>query len=194
MFALVVDLLRWIEWAHPSLGRTRALPLNALSGVVLIDEVDAHLHPRWQREVGFLLTRTFPRLQFIVTSHSPFVAMAAGEGALSVLRQDGGAVRIDREVPSPSGWAVDQVLSQMFDLDSLRDPDTEDKLKSYQRLRLARGAGKLTPKETKDLQKLEEDLSARVRGVEGIHGSWALQQDLDLITEKLKERRRGRRA
>ncbi|MEZ5729390.1 MAG: AAA family ATPase [Burkholderiaceae bacterium] len=42
-------------------------------GVVLIDEVDVHLHPMWQRSIGIWLTRHFPNLQFIVTTHSPFI-------------------------------------------------------------------------------------------------------------------------
>jgi hypothetical protein len=183
MFALAVDLLRWMEWAHPAGSKA---PLNELHGVVLIDEVDAHLHPRWQREVGFLLTDTFPNIQFIVTSHSPFVAMAAGEGALAALRQQGNAVVIDQEIPSPQGWAVDQVLTQIFGLDSLRDPDTERKLEEYQDLRLRRGAGRLTKKEQTRLATLESSLNQRVSG--SPNASWALDQDLDLITKKLKAR------
>ncbi|MFI5460507.1 MAG: AAA family ATPase, partial [Isosphaerales bacterium] len=61
----------------------------SFEGVILIDEVDAHLHPFWQREIGFRLRKTFPRVQFIVTSHSPFVAQAASDGGLVVLRSTG---------------------------------------------------------------------------------------------------------
>ena len=43
--------------------------------------------PIWQREIGFLLRQSFPRMQFIVTSHSPFVAQAASDGGLIVLRR-----------------------------------------------------------------------------------------------------------
>jgi hypothetical protein len=44
---------------------------------VLIDEVDAHLHPTWQREIGVWFTRLFPHIQFIVTTHSPLICQAA---------------------------------------------------------------------------------------------------------------------
>lgn len=54
----------------------------APSGVVLIDEVDAHLHPTWQREIGFWFTRYFPKIQFIVTTHSPLVCQAAEKGSI----------------------------------------------------------------------------------------------------------------
>jgi hypothetical protein len=45
-------------------------------GVVAIDEVDAHLHPTWQRDIGRWLTRVFPKVQFIITTHSPIVCRA----------------------------------------------------------------------------------------------------------------------
>lgn len=48
-----------------------------LPGVVCIDEVDAHLHPSWQRDIGFWFTRRFPQLQFFVTTHSPIICRAA---------------------------------------------------------------------------------------------------------------------
>ena len=51
-------------------------------GVVLIDEVDAHLHPSWQREIGTRLTKHFPNLQFIVTTHSPLVCQASVKGSI----------------------------------------------------------------------------------------------------------------
>jgi len=165
MFALTVDLLRWIE-------ETRSgdrPPLREMEGVVLIDEVDAHLHPRWQREVGFTLTRTFPRLQFIVTSHSPFVAMAAGEGTVTVLKRNGDVVHADDTIPDVRGWAVDEVLTQVFGLDSLRDPRTAGELMRYQHLRLERGAGRLTAEQSQELAVLEARLSQHM--APDVHGS-----------------------
>lgn len=64
-------------------------------GVVLIDEVDAHLHPSWQRQIGPWLTRLFPHVQFIVTTHSPYVCQSATRGSVWVLPAPGeeGALR-----------------------------------------------------------------------------------------------------
>jgi predicted ATP-binding protein involved in virulence len=59
------------------------------SGVVLIDEIDAHLHPEWQREIGFWLKRHFPRIQFLVTTHSPLICQAADSNGLFVLPEPG---------------------------------------------------------------------------------------------------------
>jgi energy-coupling factor transporter ATP-binding protein EcfA2 len=59
------------------------------SGVVLIDEIDAHLHPAWQREIGFWLKRHFPNIQFLVTTHSPIICQAADQNGLFVLPEPG---------------------------------------------------------------------------------------------------------
>ncbi|MDP8963863.1 MAG: AAA family ATPase [Cyanobacteriota bacterium] len=68
LLAMVGDLARRLAIANPSLPD----PLQG-SGVVLIDEIELHLHPKWQREIIPALTRTFPNCQFIVTTHSPQV-------------------------------------------------------------------------------------------------------------------------
>lgn len=61
----------------------------AAPAVVLIDEVDAHLHPAWQREIGTWLTAHFPLVQFIVTTHSPLVCQAATGGRVFTLPAPG---------------------------------------------------------------------------------------------------------
>ena len=68
LLAMVGDLARRLAIANPGLSD----PLQG-SGVVLIDEIELHLHPKWQREIIPALTRTFPNCQFIVTTHSPQV-------------------------------------------------------------------------------------------------------------------------
>lgn len=65
--------------------RTQILP----SGVVLIDEVDAHLHPTWQRRIGPWFRKHFPNIQFIVTTHSPLVCQSASEGTVFELARPG---------------------------------------------------------------------------------------------------------
>jgi predicted ATP-binding protein involved in virulence len=78
--ALLVDILRHMIQAfgvenlvEEANGRRQI----SHSGVVLIDEIDAHLHPEWQREIGFWLKRHFPKVQFLVTTHSPIILQAA---------------------------------------------------------------------------------------------------------------------
>lgn len=58
-------------------------------GVVIIDEIDAHLHPTWQTRIGQWFTRFFPAMQFIVTTHSPLICRAAEHGTIWRLPQPG---------------------------------------------------------------------------------------------------------
>jgi predicted ATPase len=60
-----------------------------LPGVVMIDEIDAHLHPTWQKKVGFWFTEHFPNFQFIVTTHSPLICQAAIKGSIFLLPRPG---------------------------------------------------------------------------------------------------------
>ena len=70
MFAMVADMAYRAAMLNPHLGKNAA---KETPGIVLIDEIDLHLHPSWQRGVVEALHRTFPNIQFIATTHSPFM-------------------------------------------------------------------------------------------------------------------------
>jgi hypothetical protein len=124
--ALVTDIIRHIhecfdgdvEWATS--GST---PIVNTSGVVLIDEVDVHLHVSWQRRIGPWLTEHFPFIQFIVTTHSPYICQTADPGGL--IRLPGAGQDFAPEVVDDdtfrrvaNGSADDAVLTELFGLDS----------------------------------------------------------------------------
>jgi predicted ATP-binding protein involved in virulence len=70
MIAMVADIAQRAATLNPQFGAAAA---QMTTGVVLIDEIELHLHPKWQREVIPSLRRTFPKMQFIATTHSPQV-------------------------------------------------------------------------------------------------------------------------
>src|SRR5262249_13110876 len=84
--ALVLDLVRHLYAAFgPKIwaGFEEApFPQVRAPGVVLIDEIDVHLHVSWQKRIGEWLTEHFPEIQFIVTSHSPYICQSADPGGL----------------------------------------------------------------------------------------------------------------
>jgi predicted ATP-binding protein involved in virulence len=84
--ALVVDIARHLALANPVDDN----PLINGKGVVMIDELEIHLHPKWQREVVESLHRTFPQIQFITTTHSPFIIQSLKPGQLIDLDPDSG--------------------------------------------------------------------------------------------------------
>lgn len=148
MFALAVDLLRWIvERAKPGRQLFRQEKTGwvvSVPGIVLIDEVEAHLHPKWQREISFFLQRTFPNIQFIVATHSPFIAQAATPGGIFVLTrdQDTDSIHVNQSVESLRGWRAEQILSSpAFDLPMTRDIVTEDLLKEHAQLQAKKEVG-----------------------------------------------------
>lgn len=130
-FDWVGDLLFRLESIAPN------TPLTQVPGVVLVDELDLHLHPQWQSEVVQTLSRTFPRLQFIMTTHSPLVVGALDAENILILEQDEeGVSRARRPQSSPWGLSAEQLLLSSefgFDLDTARDKTFEQRLDSQRR-------------------------------------------------------------
>jgi len=93
-----------------------------VKGIILIDEIDLHLHPRWQLEVLNRLSSNLPNIQFIVTSHSAIVAGTVPDEALVVLkREDDGEIITTRPMQSIYGLSADQILvSEHFGLETTR--------------------------------------------------------------------------
>lgn len=153
MLALSLDMLHHMSKAYASLTHEM---LPHISGVVLIDELDAHLHPTWQHKVGQTLKQCFPSIQFIVATHSPFISQIADDDGLYTLREEGGSVRLMQEETSVRGWRVDQILSILFETGSAYEPETEERLREYGQLKILSNERNLTVEETQRFQELHE--------------------------------------
>ncbi|SER37771.1 AAA family ATPase [Giesbergeria anulus] len=106
MLALVGDIARRLSVLNfYSLNK-----LNEGAGVVLIDEIDLHLHPRWQREVVAKLEATFPHCQFIVSTHSPQVVGELRPESVMILR-DG----VLTQAPRSLGLSSSEVLEELME-------------------------------------------------------------------------------
>lgn len=132
----MLDLVRQVFSAegHRALGRDRAdnSPLVLLSGVVLIDEIDVHLHVSWQKAIGGWLKRHFPHMQFIVSSHSPYICQSADPGGL--IRLPGANEDVAPQVVSEElyrrvvfGSGDDALLTDLFGIDSAYSPQADRK-------------------------------------------------------------------
>ena len=129
--ALLADILRHLINAYGMDGLTEQGPDGKFfikrSGVVLVDEIDAHLHPEWQREIGFWLKRHFPNIQFLVTTHSPIICQAADEKGLCVLPELGSDIPpqqlTDEEYRKVIASRTDTILlTAAFGLQNTRSP------------------------------------------------------------------------
>lgn len=123
---LIVHLLRAVKWTGN---------IHTVKGIVLIDEVDLHLHPGWQQDVIPLLRECFPNLQFIGCTHSPMTVGGVDEGNIILLEREGSEIRVNQDLPSIRGWRADQILtSPIFGLKSSRDKKTQDMIEEYKTL------------------------------------------------------------
>jgi predicted ATP-binding protein involved in virulence len=119
-------------------------------GVVLIDELDIHLHPVWQRKIADLLRDQFPNIQFIVATHSPMIAAGAGPDALTYrFVFDGDKIQVN-EIQNLAFLSVDKILaSEAFGLVSLFSPEVEKKFSKYLNLKKKKSR---TQQEEQELQ------------------------------------------
>ena len=116
LIAMIGDLARRMAIANPDSTK----PLEG-SGIVLIDEIDLHLHPKWQRTIVPKLLEVFPNCQFIISTHSPHVINSVQPDSLFLLKQTDTGIVADK--PSESyGKNVDRVLEDLMGLKTTR-PD-----------------------------------------------------------------------
>ena len=125
--------------------------------IVLVDEIDLHLHPRWQRTIMSFLGDRFPNTQFIVTAHSPLVVQAAKDANIVLLRREGDHVIIDNNPTIIENWRVDQVLSSVFELESDRPPHIEPLLKRREEIL---SQAHLTEADEAELKSLSQQIGA----------------------------------
>ena len=179
VLALVGDLVWRLLQSFPKSDD----PLSE-QGVVLIDELDIHLHPIWQRDIAGHLRSLFPKLQFFVATHSPLVAAGAGEDALTLQFQYEGGVASVEKVKNIAALNVDRILqSQAFGLVSPYSPETQRRIDRYDALRRKRTH---TPNEQLELKGLSEFIgTARPFGGPPTPGS--LEEKMDaFLKENLK--------
>lgn len=163
--ALLADILRHLVKAYGFEGlaeRDAAGKLRIVrSGVVMIDEIDAHLHPEWQREIGFWLKAHFPNIQFLVTTHSPIICQAADPNGLFVLPEPGSsqeprALSHDEYQRIIASRPDTILLTPAFGLQNTRSPRAVQARADYSRLNAKRNAGaELSVQETETLQQLK---------------------------------------
>jgi hypothetical protein len=156
------SILCWIGTLIERLSEARRGDETAL---VLIDEIDAHMHPKWQQVFVDAFRSEFKNVQLIATTHSPFIVgnmnIAVGEPEVAAEAEDQVVVflRDQQGVLSQMRWnqrlkglRIDQIVTlPVFGLDSSRDNETADALKTYNELSL-KDEEELTPEEQAKLE------------------------------------------
>ncbi|XXX74884.1 AAA family ATPase [Sorangium sp. So ce134] len=141
-------------------------------GVVLIDEIDAHLHPTWQRRVGRWFRDHFPKIQFIVSTHSPLICQAADVGSVFRLARPG----VEEEAGMVTGTALDRLLygnvldaygTGVFGEVTMRSPEALARLARLAELNQKELDEGLSAEERKEQQRLKSTMPTAASEVPG---------------------------
>ena len=139
--------------------------MEAAEGIVLLDELGAHLHPQWKMRLTTVLREAFPRLQFIVSTHDPLCLRGLRNGEVVTIEKTArGRVFARTDLPPLAGMRVDQILqSECFNLHAAMDPKVEA---LFDEMYALKAKPSLTTKKKKELEDLEKQLAPHeVRGV-----------------------------
>lgn len=126
-------------------------------GILIIDEIDAHLHPSWQRRVIPTITNHFPNLQIFCSTHSPLMLAGLQEGQVHLLRLDErGEIAVSRNESDIIGWTADEILRNFLDVPNPTDIMTAGHITRLQELRRRET---LSDTETQELEQLRQTVS-----------------------------------
>lgn len=132
-----------------------------LPGVVLIDEIDAHLHPTWQTRIGVWFIEKFPKLQFIVTTHSPLICRACHKGSIWRLAAPGSEEE-SREITGVEkdrlvyGNVLDAYATDLFGEEITRSEDGKEKYQKLTSLLKKSYKDETSPEEEEEIRHLRD--------------------------------------
>lgn len=129
-FSIVLGIIKEIEFRFKNPGISAA----EFDGVILIDEVELHLHPSWQAVILPSLSKLFPKSQIICTTHSPHVIQAARTSEIIAIESVNGATR-QRCLPDApfgfKGWTVEEILTDVMGMEDVRTKEYRDAISSF---------------------------------------------------------------
>jgi predicted ATP-binding protein involved in virulence len=137
VIGMVADIAYRCIKLNPHLGKNA---VKETPGFVLIDEIDLHLHPNWQRRIVNDLKNTFPLIQFVATTHSPFIVQSVEQSELINLDDE------ELKVFAPDELPVNKIATEIMGVKSIRsdDFDTRFKKAKEQLEKIQKSSGKLT--------------------------------------------------
>lgn len=126
VITIITDLLVRLSENQPQVTN-----INEFKGIVLIDEVELHLHPKWKYNFVKRLRDIFPKIQFIMTTHSPTVLLGASKEAVfyKIYKEDG-EVKISNQMPNEGYTNNSLISSPLFDLGTITSRDYDKTISS----------------------------------------------------------------
>ena len=119
VLSMLILIYYYLKSLYPNINENKLLIQKA---IVFIDELDAHLHPIWQRKIVGILKRNFPNIQFFITAHSPLIVAGCYEREVSVLRKtENGKFSLHQFNDNFIGVEIDEIYSRIFEIENLED-------------------------------------------------------------------------
>ena len=131
MVALVADIAHRCARLNPQFGELAA---KRTPGVLLIDEVDMHLHPGWQQQIAGLMQAAFPTMQLVLTTHSPQVLTTVDAACIRILEVEGGVGELETPEIQTLGVESADVLARIMRVNAVPDVEAARKLSRYKAL------------------------------------------------------------
>ena len=154
------SIIQWLAHFVMGFAQYYGFPkhLEEQSGVLIIDEIDAHLHPSWQRRIIPALSRHFPRIQLFCSTHSPLVVAGLKQGQVQRLdRDEQGFMVVSTNDRDLVGWTSDEILRSVLGVNDPVDLETMARLEIIDQLRHRET---LTADETAELRALRDRVGA----------------------------------
>lgn len=153
------SIIQWL--AHLIIGYAEYYDypenLEDKPGILIVDEIDAHLHPSWQRRIIPALMHHFPHLQIFCSTHSPLMLAGLKTGQVQLLRRgEDGRVTTSTNEEDVVGWTSDEILRHFLGVSDPTDFETERRLTRLRDLQLAQN---LTEAEAEELEGLRQTVS-----------------------------------
>jgi len=104
-------------------------------GIILIDELELHLHPEWQSKIAKILVQVFPSAQFITSTHSPHILQSANSDEIIALATDNGQVyrrKLDGRKYGYQGWTVEEILTDVMGMSDTRTDKYYQELSKFE--------------------------------------------------------------
>ncbi len=168
VWALVIKMVNHYGWAEG---------WEKKPAILLIDEIENHLHPTWQRRVIPALLEHFPALQIFATTHSPFVVAGLKAGQVHLLKRDeNGKVTATTNTEDVIGWTADEILRTMMGVEDPTDDRTAAAARELRQLR--KEGGRSTQEAEEERQQRMQELRQRVDRDLLAGGPWKKQREL----------------
>ena len=132
IISILFGIIKDIEFRF----KTPTIKAKDFDGIILIDELELHLHPIWQAKISNILKKVFPKVQFIVTTHSPHIIQNANPDEIIALKRDENGMVIRKEIPNNEfgfqGWTIEEVLLDIMGMEDTRTEIYKNSIEDFQ--------------------------------------------------------------